>query len=62
MHHAGYAYPGAAVQHFLEEAQKHGADLLSKHPVQSLTPADTRTTVKGKHKARQYCMKLVHHY
>ena len=47
MHDAGYAYPGAAVEYFLGEAQRHGADLLSKHPVQSVTPADNGNTVKG---------------
>ncbi|KAL3134135.1 hypothetical protein ABBQ32_008554 [Trebouxia sp. C0010 RCD-2024] len=43
----GYAYPGPAVAYFMQEAQKHGAELLSKHPVQSLAPADLRKTVKG---------------
>ena len=49
MHAAGYAYPGAAVEYFLGEAQRHGANLLSEHPVQSLIPADNGDTVKGEH-------------
>ncbi|KAL3143680.1 hypothetical protein ABBQ38_002475 [Trebouxia sp. C0009 RCD-2024] len=43
----GYAYPGAAVAYFMQEAQKHGAKLLSNHSVQSLAPADCGKIVKG---------------
>ena len=50
MHVAGYAYPATAVEYFLSEAQRHGAHLLSQHPVQSMTPADTGNTVKGEPK------------
>ena len=49
LQHAGYAYPGVAVEYFLAEAQKHGAEILSKRPVQSLTPADGGATLKGEH-------------
>lgn len=49
LQHTGYAYPGVAVEHFLAEAQKHGAELLSKRPVQSLIPADSGAILKGKH-------------
>lgn len=53
LHGAGYAYPGAAVEYFLSEAQRHGAEVLSKHPVQSVIPADSGNTVKGKTQACQ---------
>ena len=45
--YAGYAYLEDAVQHFLSEAERHGAQVLLSHPVLHVEVAEGAGTVRG---------------
>ena len=44
---AGYAYPEAAVKHFLQQAEHDGASVLYEHPVKKLEAASNGGRVTG---------------